>query len=53
MSLYEVEDILDKRYNIKTGQEEYRVKWEGYPESQATWEPISNLQYVLELIQEF
>lgn len=32
---------------------EYKVKWQGYPSSQNTWEPIKNLKNVRELVQDF
>jgi Chromo (CHRromatin Organisation MOdifier) domain/Integrase core domain len=47
---YEVDEILNKR--ITNGQAEYLVKWLGYDESEATWEPTRNL-YCPEKIQEF
>ena len=28
----------------------YRVLWKGYDESEATWEPLSNLEYVTDMI---
>jgi len=48
---YEVEDILDLR--IRRGQLEYLVHWRGYPISERTWEPTSNLINVPLKIQEF
>ena len=38
---YDVEKILDKRK--KRGKWEYLVKWEGYDEVEATWEPVETL----------
>jgi len=38
---YSVEKILDKR--TKGGKVEYLIKWEGYPDSENTWEPQDNL----------
>lgn len=38
---YVVERILDKR--IRNGITEYYLSWEGYPSSENTWEPMSNL----------
>jgi len=39
--MFTVEKILDKR---REGRRIfYYVKWEGYGEDQATWEPLSNL----------
>ncbi len=49
---YEVEDLLNKR-SLKSGQIEYLIKWKGYDMSEITWEPISNLTNVNELIIKF
>eukprot|EP00347_Sterkiella_histriomuscorum_P011847 403370879 len=50
-SIFTVEKILDKK---KEGRRVYyMVKWEGFSEDQATWEPLSNLQNVKELLKEF
>ena len=49
---YEVEEILDKRIN-KKGKEEYKIKWEGYSLEESSWEPISNLKNVLNMIKEY
>ena len=38
---YIVEKILDRKKEGKKFL--YKVKWEGYPESSCTWEPLSNL----------
>jgi len=46
---YEVEVVLDKR--IKKGKLEYFVKWKDYDET--TWEPLSNLLSVKDLIDEY
>ena len=41
MDRYEVDYIMDQR---RSGDEfQYLVKWRGYPEDQATWEPASHL----------
>ena len=40
--LYPIEKILDKRK--ANNRIEYKIKWEGYPIKQSTWEPIENLQ---------
>ena len=48
---YEVEKILDKR--VRYRRTEYLVKWMGYPEYDATWEPAANLKNSQDLIQEF
>ena len=39
---YEVEDILDHRYNDK-GVLEYYITWKGYDSSHDTWEPIYHI----------
>ena len=50
---FEVEKILEKRSSEK-GEVEYLVKWKGYDEdSDATWEPASNLCNANKMIEEF
>lgn len=49
--VYQVEKIIGKR--TKGGKPMYKVKWEGYPLSQCTWEPIENLQNVLDMVEEY
>lgn len=41
---YSVECIRGKRKNASTGVTEYLIKWEGWPESDNSWEPIDNLE---------
>ena len=48
---YEVEYILDHRTRHR--HKEYLVKWTGYPEHDATWEPEPNLQNSKDAIQEY
>lgn len=49
--LYIVEKILEKKkFN---GTYKYKVKWEGFPYDQCTWEPFENLKNVQGLIEEF
>jgi len=48
---FEVQNILDKK--ILRGKSFYLVKWEGYPESDNTWEPLENLVNSSVLIEEF
>jgi chromobox protein 1 len=50
-TIYEVEAIRAVR-TVK-GKKEYFVKWEGYPESQNTWEPYSHLKSVKDMVREF
>ena len=49
---YEVELILKHR-RIKDQGIQYQVKWKGYPISEATWEPTSNLNHARDLIQDY
>ena len=48
---YNIEKILDRK-KIKERQF-YKIKWEGYPMDQCTWEPIENLQNAIALIEEY
>ncbi|CAB4419721.1 unnamed protein product [Rhizophagus irregularis] len=46
------EQIL--RHRIRKGQDQYLVKWERYPDTEATWEPASRLEEdVPDLIRKF
>ena len=51
--LYNIEKILDKRYleNLKTWI--YLVKWEGFSESDNTWEPEKNLLPLGNMLENF
>jgi hypothetical protein len=48
---HEVEAILKKRRSGRSW--EYYIKWQGYPHSENTWEPESNLEHAQELLNEF
>ena len=48
---FEVSEILDSKIIRK--KLEYLVHWQGYDISERTWEPISNLRHVPEMIQDF
>jgi len=48
---FEVESILEVKG--VSPHEEYRIKWRGFPEEQATWEPIENLAHCSELLRAF
>jgi Chromo (CHRromatin Organisation MOdifier) domain len=49
--LYTVERILEKK---KEGRRSlYLIKWDGFDEKEATWEPLSNLGNVKEMVKEF
>lgn len=48
---YKVEKIVGKRF--VGGSPFYRVKWRDWPSSTNTYEPLENLQPVIELVNEF
>jgi hypothetical protein len=48
---WNVEAILGSR--ISRNQLEYLVKWEGFPDCENTWEPVSNIKSCKDLINEF
>ena len=48
---YEVEEILEKKK--VGGKWKYKIKWVGYSVDQCTWEPMENLDNVLEMLAEF
>ena len=50
-AMYNVEKILDRRK--AKNKLLYKIKWEGYPMNQCTWEPLENLSTVLELVEEY
>lgn len=43
---YVPERILNGRFNEDTNQYEYLVHWEGYPDSEDTWEPFDELNHL-------
>jgi len=45
-----MEEIMDKRKYY--GKTQYLIKWKGYPISEASWEPLENLN-CNELIKKF
>lgn len=49
--LYEVEKIL--RHRTIRGQEQFLVKWEGYPHSENTWEITSSFQDCPRVLQDY
>ncbi|KAL8453083.1 hypothetical protein Emag_002009 [Eimeria magna] len=51
LPIYEVESILDQRGEGDTAR--YLVKWKGFPESDATWEPLTNLDNCAALLRAF
>ncbi len=57
-SAYEVEYIVDEKKKsiyviISDGKEYYLVKWVGYSEDEATWEPHSHLVGCSEILLKF
>jgi hypothetical protein len=48
---YDVEKILDRK--IENRKKLYLIKWQGYPESSNTWEPLKNLQNIKNMVKEF
>jgi len=42
-ALYQVEMILDDRFNEELQRQEWLVKWEGYTVEESTWEPLENV----------
>ncbi|KAL8426924.1 hypothetical protein Efla_006008 [Eimeria flavescens] len=48
---HEVEHILDWR--TRNGAEEYLMKWKGYLDEDATWEPIQHLDWCKDFLRAF
>ena len=48
---WEVEAIIAHRYKGK--RREYLVQWQGYPPSEATWEPEANLKNALDVLNQY
>ena len=49
--IYEVEHILDQQGEGSGAR--FLIKWKGFPESDATWEPLSHLTNCAHLLREF
>eukprot|EP00033_Pygsuia_biforma_P001638 GCRY01001840.1.p1 GENE.GCRY01001840.1~~GCRY01001840.1.p1 ORF type:complete len:184 (+),score=18.75 GCRY01001840.1:70-621(+) len=48
---YEVEKIIgERKYR---GKKQYKIKWVGYPEDEATWEDAAGISHLTTLIQDF
>jgi hypothetical protein len=50
---WEVERVLDHRRFGRRKVVQYLIEWKGYPVSEATWEPVENLDGALELVVEY
>ena len=48
---YDVEYVVDSRYNGK--RLEYLVHWRGWPDTDHTWEPLSNLGNAADAVHDF
>ena len=51
--LYEVEKIVNDRYNARSKRHEWRVQWKGYSPAEATWEPIENLAGAGDILKDY
>jgi Chromo (CHRromatin Organisation MOdifier) domain len=51
--LYKIEKILDKMYSEQISSWLYHVKWEGFEETDNTWEPEENLLPLGKMLEEF
>ena len=49
--LYNIDRIIARK--IIKGKKFYLIKWEGYPLEHCSWEPISHLKNVLNMVKEF
>ena len=49
--LYNIDKIITRK--IIKGKKFYLIKWEGYSLEHCTWEPISHLKNVLNMVKEF
>jgi len=48
---WEVEDIID--FRNKNGVKEFLVHWKGYPETERTWEPETNITNAKQLLKAY
>jgi hypothetical protein len=51
--VFEVDRILDHRKIGRNKRIQYLILWKGYPISEATWEPIENLDGALDSVIEY
>jgi transposase InsO family protein len=50
---YEVQDILQSRLTPNRRGVQYLVTWKGYPDSERTWLPATQMKHAAELVKEF
>lgn len=48
---YNIEQVMDMK--IENGKKLYLIKWDGFPHSQNTWEPVEHLTKVLYMVEQF
>ena len=46
-----MERILD--HHMRQHQSEYLVKWLGYPDHDASWEPAAHLEHASDVVRDF
>jgi hypothetical protein len=51
--IFEADRILDHRRSGRLKRIQYLVRWSGYPDAEATWEPLENLDGAVELVIEY
>jgi hypothetical protein len=51
--MYNVERILDKKFNAVLKKYQYLIKWEGYGDDQNTWEPVESLESCPAMLAKF
>ena len=49
---YKVEQIRNHQHHRQSRMLQYLIKWQGYPESDNTWEPADQV-YALDLLQKY
>lgn len=50
---FDVEEIVDKKYNAREDKNYYLIKWEGFSTEQNTWEPEENLTTIPDVVEKF
>lgn len=50
---FEIEKILDHRWNGKKRKKEYLIKWKGYHDHDATWEIEANMANAKDILNEY